>query len=304
MPDLHDFSSIIEKARSIDKPLRVALAAADCENILKGLFDAQRDGFVEPILIGNEKKVLDTLERIGMKDRKYEFHPMPHETSPVQYAIEMVASGHADALMRGNTQTRDFLMPILNKGNHLIAPGKRLSHVTVLQVPGLDKLLAISDVTIAVEPSVENRKEITKNLVEVLNSLGIERPNIALLSLVETPSFRMGDTIEAQTIVKEHRRDPIADCNLIGPISYDLIMSKEAARLKNYDCEYCGEFDGIVVPNLISGNLMVKILEHNAGAKGAGIIAGATVPIAITSRSDSEEHAYLSLAAITAASMK
>ncbi len=101
-------------------------------------------------------------------------------------------------------------------------------------------------------------------------------------------------------MVRNHKLRPIADCNLVGPISYDLIVSKEAARLKNYDCPYCGEFDGIVVPNLMSGNLLVKVLQRNAGAMGCGILVGAKVPIAISSRSDDPTQAYLSLAACAA----
>ena len=77
-------------------------------------------------------------------------------------------------------------------------------------------------------------------------------------------------------------------------------MSKEAARLKGYDCPACGEFDGIVVPNLMSGNLMIKILQHNAGAKGCGVLVGAKIPIAISSRSDAPEQTYMSLAACAA----
>ena len=87
---------------------------------------------------------------------------------------------------------------------------------------------------------------------------------------------------------------------MAGPIAYDLIMSKEAARLKGYDCPWCGEFDGIVVPNLSSGNMMVKVLQRNAGASGCGILVGARIPIAIASRSDEPEQSYLSLAACTA----
>jgi phosphotransacetylase len=110
----------------------------------------------------------------------------------------------------------------------------------------------------------------------------------------------MRDTVEDQTMVREHQYRPIADCNLAGPIAYDLIMSKEAARLKGYDCPWCGEFDGIVVPNLMSGNLLVKVLQHNAGATGCGILVGAKIPVAICSRSDDPGQAYLSLAACAA----
>lgn len=295
-----EFDEIVEKAKAAKKPMRVALAGADVENMLVGLFDAAADGFVEPILIGNETKITALLDKLGLRDRSYELQPIDADANAVQYAIEMCNAGKADCLMRGNTQTRDFLMPVLNKANHLIKPDALVTHVVFLKVPDYDRLLAVSDVTLLINPTIEGRRGVAINMVKALKVFGVEKPNIALLSLVEKPSFQMRDTVEDQTLVREHARRPIADCNLAGPIAYDLIMSKEAARLKGYDCPWCGEFDGIVVPNLMSGNLLVKVLQRNAGATGCGILVGAKIPIAICSRSDESEQAYLSLAACAA----
>ena len=295
-----EFDAIIEKAKSLEKPMRVVVPGADCENILKGLFEAAEEGWVKPVLVGNHARIRETLERIGCADRKYDLQPIADTENPVQYAIEMINAGKADCLMRGNTQTRDFLMPVLNKANHLIKPDALVTHVVFLKVPDYDRLLAISDVTLLINPSADGRKQVAVNMVRALKVFGVEKPNIALLSLVEKPSFQMRDTVEDQTMVREHQYRPIADCNLAGPIAYDLIMSKEAARLKGYDCPWCGEFDGIVVPNLMSGNLLVKVLQHNAGATGCGILVGAKIPVAICSRSDDPGQAYLSLAACAA----
>ena len=290
----HDFDTIVEQAKAIRKPVRVVIAGADVENILKGAFDAQEAGFVTPILVGNRKRITEMLERLDLQDRSYDLQPVADDVNVVQYSIEMILAGKADVLMRGNTQTRDFLMPILNKGNHLLYKNI-MTHVVMLKIPGCEKITAISDATILVKPSVEKRKEVIKNMVRAM--LGVDHPKIALLSLVEQPSFHMRDTVEAQTIVMQHEEEPLADCTLVGPIPYDLIVSKEAARLKNYDCPYCGEFDGVVVPNLMAGNLMIKTLQMNSTANSCGIIMGAKIPIAITSRSDSQEQAFLSLAA-------
>ncbi len=295
-----EFESIVTKARAEGKGMRVALAGADSESILRGLFEAEADGFVEPILIGNYKRIQTLTEKLGLKDRSYDLQPVDDSTNVVQYAIEMIKSGNADCLMRGNTSTRDLLMPVLNKGNHLVREDRLVTHVEFLKIPGYEKLLAVSDVTLLINPSADGRREVLKNMVRALRVFDVEHPNIALLALVEKPSFQMRDTVEDQTMVKEHLARPIADCNIAGPIAYDLIMSKEAARLKNYDCPYCGEFDGIVVPNLMSGNLLIKALKLNAGATGCGILVGARIPVAITSRSDSVEKVYLSLAACAA----
>ena len=291
-----EFKRIVEKAKAAG-PKRVAVAGADNENILKGVFAAQEAGFAEPILIGSFRKIKAILDDLGLADRPFDFQPVHADASPVQFAIEMIQAGGADVLMRGNTQTRDFLLPVLNKTNHLVKEDQLITHIVVEKVPGYDKPLAISDCTLLVEPSLEQREEVVRNMAWLLHRFGIAKPNIALLALVEKPSFHMRDTVEAQTIVLHHQEEPLAECNLVGPITYDLIMSKEAARLKKFDCEYCGEFDGIVVPNLLSGNLICKFLDTHMQATGFGILAGANIPIALSGRSESAEHAFLSLAA-------
>ena len=152
------------------------------------------------------------------------------------------------------------------------------------------------DVTVTVRPTLAQKKDILRNMVDTLRYVEDETPNIALLALVEQPSFHMNDTIEARDLVKEHQRHAIAACNLVGPIAYDLILSKEAARLKGYDNPLCGEFDGIVAPSLLAGNLIVKGWQMHAHARTCGVIVGAKIPVAITSRSDSADVSFLSLA--------
>lgn len=296
------FESIVSKAKSLDKPARVVIAGADAENILKGVFAAQESGFADPILVGNYKKITEMLKKLGLSDKSFDLQPVTDDTNVVQYTIDMVRAGKADILMRGNTQTRDFLMPIINKGNHLLK-SELLTHVSIVKAPNMAKPIFVSDVTMVIHPDNSDKVEIIKNMVHVMNALGIDDPKIAVLSLVETPSFHMRDTVEAQNLVRQNNRDRFADCTLVGPISYDLIMSKEAARLKNYDCPYCGEFDGICMPDLQSANLLVKVLQ-DCGAMTCGIIAGSNTPIAITGRSDSAENSYLSLAACAVLSEK
>ena len=200
------FESIVSKARAEGKRMRVALAGADSESILKGVFEAEADGFVDPILIGNYKRIQAMTERIGVSDRSYDIQPIDDSTNVVQYAIEMIKAGNADCLMRGDTSTRDFLMPVLNKANHLIRDDRLVTHVVFLKIPGYEKLLAVSDVTLLINPSADGRREVLKNIVRALRVFDIEHPNIALLAMVEKPSFQMRDTVEDQTMVREHLR--------------------------------------------------------------------------------------------------
>ena len=294
-----EFEFILEKAKALDKPARVVIAGADAENILQSAFEAESKGFAYPVLVGNEAKITEELERFGLKDRNYQIYDVADGENVVQHAIDIINGGMGDILMRGNTSTRDFLMPILHKGNKLIK-NEIITEVAFIKVPYYDKILALSDVSVLIHPSIEKRKLVIKNMVEVLAILGIRHPNVAVLSLVEKPSFHMRDTVEAQTIARDHKNEPIADCEIVGPIPWDLIVSKEAARLKNFDCPYCGEFDAICMPDVMAGNTLMKALTMSANVNTCGVIAGANIPIAITSRSNSIEHGYLSLAVCAA----
>ena len=300
---LKNFDQIVEQAKSVQKPKTVVIAGADAENILLGAFMAQEAGFVFPVLVGEEEKVVPMLERLGMKDRPYRLVPTQPGENVAQTAVDVVNRGEGDMLMRGNTQTREFLLPLLVPENGL-RTDKLLAHIDLVCMPEYPKVIAIGDVTVTIEPNLQQKKTIIADMVDMLKTVGYERPNIALLSMVEKVAFHMKDTIEAQELVREHCRHPIADCQLVGPIAYDLILSKEAARLKGYDCPLCGEFDGTVVPSLLAGNLIVKCWQMHAHAQTCGVVIGAKIPVALTSRSDDKEVAFHSLAFCTALSQK
>ena len=294
-----EFDVILDKAKSLSKPMRVVVAGADAEHLLQAVFEAEAKGFAIPVLVGNEDRIRTMLKELKLEDRKYEICGVAADDNVVQDAIDVVRNGGGDVLMRGNTSTRGFLMPLLNKGNKLIK-NEVLTYVSLMKLPHYDRLLALSDAAVIVQPSVERRKQIIRNMVELLQNLGISHPNVAVLSLVEKPSFHMRDTVEAQTIARDHAASPIADCEVVGPITWDLVVSKEAARLKGFYCPLCGEFDAVCVPDVMAGNILMKALMMSAQVNSCGIVAGATIPIALNSRSNSVEQAYLSLATCAA----
>ncbi|MDD6160129.1 MAG: phosphate acyltransferase [Oscillospiraceae bacterium] len=293
-----NFEEIAVRAKASGQKNRVVIAGADAENILLGAFHAQDDGFAELTLVGEAGKVLPMLDRLGLKDKPYRLVETYPGDNATQVAIEIINKGEGDILMRGNVQTREFLMPLLDKRNNLRTK-RLLTHIDIVSMPEYPKLIAIGDVTVTVEPNRNQKKDIINNMVDTLRFVEDEKPNIALLALVEQTSFHMKDTIDAHELVHEHEKSPIADCNLVGPIAYDLILSKEAARLKNYDCQYCGDFDGIIAPSLLAGNLIVKGWQAHAHAQTCGVVVGAKIRVAITSRSDAPEVAYNSLAFCT-----
>ena len=292
---LNNFDQIVDRAKRSLRRERVVIAGADCENILLGTFAAQDAGFATPILVGEPEKIEPMLERLQLKDKPYRLVATHAGNNVVQAAIDIINEGAGDVLMRGNTQVREMLLPLLNKANGL-RTDRRLTQIDLVSIPEYHKLIAIGDVTVAIEPTLQQKAEMIRDMTEMLEVVGYVKPNIALLSLVERVSFHMKDTVEAQRLVMRHAESPIANCNLVGPIAYDLILSKEAARLKGYNNPLCGEFDGIIAPNLIAANVTVKNWKMHGHARTCGVVIGAKVPVAIPSRSDKPDTTFLSLA--------
>lgn len=293
--ELKNFDDILARIPPMSQPMRVILAGSDGENMLKGLFQAQREGFAQPVLVGDRARTMVQLEQLGLEREPYTMVDTPPGHDVTQAAIDIIRSGDGDVLMRGNLPTRDFLMPCLDAKNGLRTQ-RFMSHVSLASIPEYPKLLALSDMTVIVSPNLMQKKAIIKNTADALKAFGYENPKLALMALVENVNFHMPDTIEAQRLVTEQKQKPFADCELWGPIAYDLIVSKEACRLKHYDCPWAGGgFDGIIAQDLIAANTLVKSWLIHAHAVTCGAVVGAKVPIALTSRSANEEETFLSL---------
>ena len=221
------FDFVINRAKSLKKPARVVVTGAYVENILKAVFQAEAEGFCRPVLVGSEDRILAILERMGLKDRGYDICHVEEGDDLVQHAIDVVNAGMGDILMRGNTSTRSFLMPILNKQNNLVKGF--VSEVALVKVPYYDRILALSDVSVSVNPSVEQRMEIVKNTVEVLNALGNKKPNVDLMALADKPSSHLLDTVDAHNFFRKHELAPIAYRYIHYPIPPHLILIQPPA---------------------------------------------------------------------------
>ena len=293
--ELKNFDNILSRVPKLADPLRVVLAGSDGENMLQGLFQAQKEGFVQPVLVGDRARTMVQLEKLGLDKEPYTMVDTPPGHSIPHAALDIIKCGEGDILMRGNMPTRDFLMPVLDRKNGLRTE-RIMSHVSLVSIPEYPKLLALSDMTVIVNPNPNQKRAIIKNTADALKAFGYTRPKLALMALVESVNFNMPDTIEAQRLMTEHQRKRFADCELWGPIAYDLIISKEACRLKHYDCPWAGGgFDGIIAQNLLSANTLVKSWLIHAHAVTCGAVVGARVPIALTSRSSPAEESFLSL---------
>ncbi|MBP2651655.1 MAG: phosphate butyryltransferase [Firmicutes bacterium] len=202
--------------------------------------------------------------------------------------------------MKGKIQTADLLKAVVNKEKGL-RTGSVMSHVVLHEIPTYHKLLVITDGGMMMYPNLAEKKQIIENAVNSLLSLGYDKPKVAVLAAVENVNPKMPEAVDAGLLKEMNQKGEIKNCIVEGPISYDLAMSKDAAKIKGYESPVTEDADILMVPNITVGNIMGKALVYSAGAKIAGFIVGAKVPIVLTSRGSSAEEKYLSLVLSAAA---
>ena len=281
------FDALITKARGL-KPLRTAVVAPEAEHALAGAIMAAELGIIEPILVGDRRRIEAAAKATGFSLSRYEIIEASSGLDAAAKSVALVHAGRADSLMKGHLHTDELLHEVLKKEGGLRS-GRRLSHVFVMDVPGLEHLLLISDAAITIAPTLEEKVDITQNAIDLAIALGMARPRVGVLSAVETVTSKIPSTIDAAVLSKMADRGQITGGVVDGPLAMDNAIDMEAARTKGITSLVAGKADILIVPNIEAGNMLAKELVFIAHADAAGIVLGARVPVILTSRSDNEK---------------
>jgi phosphate butyryltransferase len=302
---LTKLSQLQEQLDKDHKPKKLVLAASEDAHSLNAVAEAARREIIRPILVGDIEKTTGLAEILNLDLRKFELIQADGAVEAVERSVKMVHDGKADILMKGKVGTSDMLRSVLNKEFGL-RTGNLLSHFAYFEVETYHKLIAVTDVAMNIAPTLAEKISILNNAVWVLNNLGIIRPKVAVLGAVEKVNTDMNATLDAALLSKMNQRDQILNCIVDGPLAFDNAVSVESAKHKEIKSEVAGDVDLLLMPDIEVGNVLYKTLVFFAKAKVASMIVGASVPIVLTSRSDSEQAKFDSivLAAVVARNPK
>lgn len=251
---------------------------------LHGALQAAQHGLIDPILIGPEARIRALAEAEGMDLKGISVRGVEHSHAAADLAAQMAADRQVEAMMKGSLHTDELIHAVL--AQPLLRTGRRLSHVFRFDVPAYPKPLLLTDAALNITPSLSEKVDIVQNAIDFAHIMGIALPKVAILAAVETVSAHMPSTIDAAALCKMAQRDQIKGGLLDGPLAFDNAISPESVRIKHIQSNVAGDADILVVPDLESGNMLAKLLEYLAGATTSGLVLGARVPIALTSRAD------------------
>ncbi len=291
---LKNFEELTAYARDLQK-ITVSVAKADDEVVLKAVKKAYEELNIVPILVGDKKVITECADKINFDITNIKVIDEADGKIASETAVKLIANGEADFLMKGLVGTGTLLKAFLKK-EYGLRTDKRISHVALVDIKKLNRLVVLTDAAMNTYPNLQEKKAIVENAVEVLNALGVQRPKVAALAAIETVNEKMPPTVDAALLSKMAERGQIKNCEIDGPLAFDVAMSKEAAHHKGLDSNVAGEADILLVPNIEAGNIVYKSLAIFSDTSAAMAVVGAKVPVLVTSRSDSYMVKFYSLA--------
>ncbi len=276
--------------------LATAVVAPEKPDALAGAILAARHTLIDPILIGHPERIAEAAEAEGIDLAPYRVVAARDHRLAAQMAVRMVLDKQAAAVMKGHLHTDILLGEVLKRDGGLRRGGRRLSHVFVMDVPGLDHPLFVTDAAINIAPDLKTKADITQNAIDLALSLGIEQPKAGILSAVETVNPAIPSTLDAAILSKMAERGQISGGLVDGPLAMDNAVDLGAAATKGITSRVAGRADILVAPNMEAGNMLAKELTFLAQARAGGIVIGAKCPVILTSRSDDEKSRLASCA--------
>jgi phosphate butyryltransferase len=293
--EISSFDDLVAEVKKKNSNHRAVVVSAQDESTMAAIVQARRDHLIEPILIGNPEEMQTVLSGMRVEPGSFEVVPAFTNRESLSKAIQMIREGQADILMRGRIEAAEMARAVAREES-LLKPGGILSLMGLYRVNSYHKMLAISDIGLNIAPDLKTKKQILENAVQVLHALGIERPKVAVLSAMEKENPGIRATVDGKRLKEMNLNNEITGCEVEGPISFDLSVSKEAAVLKNCSSTVAGEADLLLVPDLVCGNVLTKCMAEFALAQTAGLAIGAKIPIVLTSRVAKAADKYYSIA--------
>lgn len=292
MKTLNDILSLAKKIG----PKKIAIASAEDFEVLCALEQARKEKIVNGILVGNEEKIIPLLAKAQMDQKNFE---IINETDGLKTSLlccDLVNQKKADLMMKGLVGTTFFMRAILDKERGL-STGRLLTHLAVFEIPNYPKLLMLTDAAINISPNLMEKAQIIQNAVEVAHSLGIQTPLVACIAAVEKINpEKMPATVDAAALSIMAKRGQITGALVDGPFGLDNAISEESAKVKGVKSPIAGKADILLAPDIEAGNVIYKTLIEFAQAKCAAIVLGTKGPVVLTSRADSHDTKFMSIA--------
>ena len=280
-------------------PVKAVIVNAGKKVALESAKQAVEANLIIPVLVGDKTIINKIAKEINWDISKYEVIHEAIENNTAPIAAKLASEEKVKIIVKGHIHTDVLMKAVLKRDLNLIGK-KRLSHIWHMTLEKNDKPLIITDGALNVLPKLETKMHILKNSIDFAKRIGISKPKVSVLSATEEVLDSMPSSIDAKELTKRAKEEGI-DADVFGPMAFDNSVSEKAAQIKGIRNNVAGKTDILLVPNVESGNGLVKMMIFFMGACAAGVVVGGKVPVVITSRADDVEARLASIAAAVVA---
>ena len=280
-------------------PVEAVIVNAGKKVALESAKQAVEANLIIPFFVGDKSLIEKIAEEIKWDISKYKIIHEPIENNTAPIAAKLASEGKVKIIVKGHIHTDVLMKAVLKRDLNLIGK-KRLSHVWHMTLEKNDKPFIITDGALNVLPKLETKMHILKNSIDFAKRIGISKPKVSILSATEEVLDSMPSSVDAKELTKRANEEGI-DADVFGPMAFDNSVSEKAAEIKGIKNTVAGKTDILLVPNVESGNGLVKMMIFFMGACAAGVVVGGKVPVVITSRADDVEARLASIAAAVVA---
>ena len=279
--------------------IKAAIVNAGKELPMLSVIDAVKEKLIVPVLIGEEDKIREIAEKLKFDISEFQIINEPNENNTAKVAAKLAGDGEVKIIVKGHIHTDILMKEVLQRKYNLI--GKtRLSHIWHMTLDKEDNPLIITDGALNVNPNIKTKMHILRNVVDFCHRIKIAKPKVSILSATEEVLDSMQSSIDAKEICELAKKEDL-NADIFGPLAFDNSVSKKSATIKGIQNDVAGNADVLLVPNVESGNALVKMMIYFMGACAAGVVVGGKVPVVITSRSDDATARLASIAAAVVA---
>ena len=284
----------LQKSLSAGEAKTLVVASAHDKHTLEAVFAAVESLPMKYLLVGDQAKIIEISRELGVSVDENDIVATTDDLECAAVSVKLIREGHGNVLMKGLIETGTLLKAVLDKEHGIRGTGT-MSHLAMLEVPGYQKLIAVTDGGMIPHPTLEQKADIIRNAVLFCNGMGIETPKVAALAAAEAVSPKMPETQDAEALQEMSARGELGNCVVEGPLSFDIAVSKESAAIKKHPSTISGDVDILAVPTVATGNILCKGLLYWGSAKMAGCVLGAKVPIVLVSRGATAEEKLFSI---------
>ena len=280
-------------------PVKAVIVNAGKKVAIESTRQAVKANLIDPVFVGDKSLILKIAKDINWDISKYEIIHESIENNTAPIAAKLASEGKIKIIVKGHIHTDVLMKAVLKRDLNLIGR-KRLSHIWHMTLEENDKPFIITDGALNVLPKLETKMHILKNSVDFAKRIGISKPKVSVLSATEEVLNSMPSSLEAKELTKRAKSEGV-DAEVFGRMAFDNSVSEKAAEIKGIKNTVAGKADILLVPNVESGNALVKMMIYFMGACAAGVVIGGKVPVVITSRADDTQARLASIAAAVVA---